>query len=811
MFATSRPLSGGPHMHIPPGERLPGHEMNVAPPHMAVPNGQPAEHKGVCKRCRQEVTSHHRRKKGADGEYEHETNPDGKCNLSIAMQQYQVNVVPKSNTASSGHSKGSGDTMIASAPSEDRGRCCNCMQPVTTSQPRMKFANGTYAHEIGPDGRCNTSFAAPPGPQMGSPPQAPLPNQNQMHMQRQAPGSALLQPLQSNAPLDPAMPNKNQLHMQRQAPGSAPLQPLSSNAPLDPAMPNKNQLHMQRQAPGSAPLQALQPNAVPRQPVPVKGQLRAPQPNTGGESRGDCFFCRAQVTTDHERVKVADGSYAHKQCSEAQGPLPGQYRPGHAEAQGALPRQYQSGHIEAQGALPRQYQSGHTDPFVSRRVEFLDTHTAQQMNGYSFAQGIVGVRASFLTDFIQRCGGAENLQGMTCYDVNEAHVKPSTRSMAVSVTKKMYLSPEAGWRNKVGKAQTIVSFSWQYPFLMVASTVASYVKRNVASLGQDPVIWMDLFSVNQHEIDTLPPEWFQVAHPENIKEIGSVTMMFAPSHSPSTFTRAWCVLEALSALLGSVPFAIAFSAEEESRLVNTVINDHRQLKTMVENSVKPIRSATCGRVGETNKIVAQANEITRSKIFEAIEREGYEGEKLVTALLELTKDAVTSALRQIAMQEDADMAKRGNLLKALGHIHLDEGMLAASIHMLELAVQTLTDASGKERRDTLAAMATLAEAYGKMGRFSEQHFLCEQVAFGAGNAFGKFHKQTLVAKCSAAVALGNTGRLEDALREQQSILQMKQDFLGADSEEVLASMFRVHPAILPTKCFPRMLRCGGRS
>lgn len=413
------------------------------------------------------------------------------------------------------------------------------------------------------------------------------------------------------------------------------------------------------------------------------------------------------------------------------------------------------------------------------------------MNGYSFAQGIVGVRASFLTDFIQRCGGAENLQGMTCYDVNEAHVKPSTRSMAVSVTKKMYLSPEAGWRNKVGKAQTIVSFSWQYPFLMVASTVASYVKRNVASLGQDPVIWMDLFSVNQHEIDTLPPEWFQVAHPENIKEIGSVTMMFAPSHSPSTFTRAWCVLEALSALLGSVPFAIAFSAEEESRLVNTVINDHRQLKTMVENSVKPIRSATCGRVGETNKIVAQANEITRSKIFEAIEREGYEGEKLVTALLELTKDAVTSALRQIAMQEDADMAKRGNLLKALGHIHLDEGMLAASIHMLELAVQTLTDASGKERRDTLAAMATLAEAYGKMGRFSEQHFLCEQVAFGAGNAFGKFHKQTLVAKCSAAVALGNTGRLEDALREQQSILQMKQDFLGADSEEVLASMFRV--------------------
>jgi len=186
-------------------------------------NTPPIEVKGVCCRCKQQILNVHARLKRPDGTYEHPTDPSGRCSV-VVNQLYRDNsdVLPapgqanfpgqlsntggqpaqgqRSNTGgqpaqgqlynTGGHPaqgqlyntggypaqgqlyKTGGDGM----PVEVKGTCSLCRQPVTSLQRRTKQPDGSYAHERGPDGKCNVNHAQTPAaapPHAISPPAAP--------------------------------------------------------------------------------------------------------------------------------------------------------------------------------------------------------------------------------------------------------------------------------------------------------------------------------------------------------------------------------------------------------------------------------------------------------------------------------------------------------------------------------------------------------------------------------------------------------------------------------------------------------------
>eukprot|EP00961_Rhodomonas_salina_P226042 3055899-Rhodomonas_salina.1 len=135
------------------------------------PMGQGA--KGVCPRCGTPVLGDQPRERTPDGVYWHQKNPDGSCRFSHGGRPPMggpmspprpslndsgyinyvpppgVNPVPQAPYGALQESRDGGST-----PALVKGICRKCRTPVSNTQARTRLYDGTYAHQVGPDGLC---------------------------------------------------------------------------------------------------------------------------------------------------------------------------------------------------------------------------------------------------------------------------------------------------------------------------------------------------------------------------------------------------------------------------------------------------------------------------------------------------------------------------------------------------------------------------------------------------------------------------------------------------------------------------------
>lgn len=186
-----------------------------------------------------------------------------------------------------------------------------------------------------------------------------------------------------------------------------------------------------------------------------------------------------------------------------------------------------------------------------------------------------GVLLSVLVEFVTKCGGRHQLQGLSTRQVVEKFVKPMTATTGMSYCEQLQ---EDNKSNAVGGANVFISHSWDDEFLMVMDAVhnhfqtspgsgndlssgtqfrrSSYFKTEVGAGPRLVIVWMDVFCINHHA----PPVSLQdersgqgaMWSPLDVLWCqGFPTILLVmPSWTVATvLTRSWCLLEIYQSLL----------------------------------------------------------------------------------------------------------------------------------------------------------------------------------------------------------------------------------------------------------------------
>jgi hypothetical protein len=135
-----------------------------------------------------------------------------------------------------------------------------------------------------------------------------------------------------------------------------------------------------------------------------------------------------------------------------------------------------------------------------------------------------------IQDFYDRCGSKDVLEGLTTAQVCDFFVKPITENCQNSFCGML----EAQNLPAVGKATVFISHVWKYLFLDVIHALEYHFRDQ-----PDIVIWIDLFSSNQHQAVDVDFSWWCTTFKSALKEIGHTVMVLAPWRDPILLTRAW--------------------------------------------------------------------------------------------------------------------------------------------------------------------------------------------------------------------------------------------------------------------------------
>mmetsp|Transcript_6555 Transcript_6555/g.7131 ORF Transcript_6555/g.7131 Transcript_6555/m.7131 type:complete len:312 (+) Transcript_6555:89-1024(+) len=156
-----------------------------------------------------------------------------------------------------------------------------------------------------------------------------------------------------------------------------------------------------------------------------------------------------------------------------------------------------------------------------------------------------GVKLSFLEHFIDKCGGLARFEGKTTGDVVKSFILRSTENFQSSYCD--YLARD-GNDCFTGKANVFISHAWSDSFLELYNKLldkANYRER----LSKNPnlqyewknelIVWIDIFSMNQHSEEIRNADWLKTTFANAIKEIGFTLFIF----TPKSITRMWCIWE----------------------------------------------------------------------------------------------------------------------------------------------------------------------------------------------------------------------------------------------------------------------------
>ena len=152
----------------------------------------------------------------------------------------------------------------------------------------------------------------------------------------------------------------------------------------------------------------------------------------------------------------------------------------------------------------------------------VQTMTIATQNRQSFSKE--GMKLSSLQLFIDEIGGRSVLEGLPTIDIIDLYVKPLTIHTKSSYC--AYLKTRDN--NAVGEAHVFVCHTWKYKFLDLLDTLQSHFRDNT-----EVIIWLDLFSYNQHSDIGLDCE-------SVIEQFNYIVFLTSPWNCSLPLIRSYC-------------------------------------------------------------------------------------------------------------------------------------------------------------------------------------------------------------------------------------------------------------------------------
>jgi len=120
-----------------------------------------------------------------------------------------------------------------------------------------------------------------------------------------------------------------------------------------------------------------------------------------------------------------------------------------------------------------------------------------------------------------------------------------------------------------------------------------------------------------------------------------------------------------------------------------------------------------------------------------------------------------------------------------------DGIIAACLPFLSMAVEICTNLFGAEDRRTLISVGYLADVYLFLGRFEEALWLNEQLVESMKTMLGLENPDTLSCMHQLTATYSSLGRLKEAVELSQKVLELRQRILGMDHLDTFLSMNRL--------------------
>jgi hypothetical protein len=179
-----------------------------------------------------------------------------------------------------------------------------------------------------------------------------------------------------------------------------------------------------------------------------------------------------------------------------------------------------------------------------------------------------GVKISYIVGpFIEVLGGIGAIRGLTTEQVCQQKIKPLTlksKSLYCAILKNQ------GHPAYVERADALISHARSYLFEDFLSALKWKLRNE-----PDAAIWLDLFSINQHEPIDWTFEWLSTTFKSNVAQIGRTIMVMSPWDNPLPYTRSWCVFEDYCSTESGGVFEIAMSKTDEKQFLQDIQDDTR--------------------------------------------------------------------------------------------------------------------------------------------------------------------------------------------------------------------------------------------
>jgi hypothetical protein len=222
----------------------------------------------------------------------------------------------------------------------------------------------------------------------------------------------------------------------------------------------------------------------------------------------------------------------------------------------------------------------------------------------------IGVKLQFLKEFYRWAGEeiktdkgeTRSIDSMETREIVAKVIAPKTNAIKASFCE--YLQ-STGRLDVVKEANVFVSHAWGYNFKEVIDSLDVYFAEDIKD-GKEVIIWMDIFSNNQHTIgDNEFPWWVEnfshllVGDPKTGSEgIGRMVLVLLPQwgenkktkekvwQCPVALTRIWCLYEIYCSTLnnGACSFDIAMKIEDQETMLALLKKDpSRTLLSIVQS------------------------------------------------------------------------------------------------------------------------------------------------------------------------------------------------------------------------------------
>lgn len=302
----------------------------------------------------------------------------------------------------------------------------------------------------------------------------------------------------------------------------------------------------------------------------------------------------------------------------------------------------------------------------------------------------LGVKLSFIDEFIEFCDGKSRFEDLTTTDVCENFVKPITNDAKCSFCELLEHSNHPA----VGIASIFVSHAWQYKFLEVIEALKYHFRDNM-----DTVVWFDLFSNNQHKAISLNFEWWSGTFRSAIAQFGHTVMVLAPWNNPIPLTRAWCLFEIYCTIDTGSKFEIALNQEQQKLFFEDMIHFGDMKINEMLATIK-VENSKCFHKEDKVRIFAA---VEQSVGFGQVNAMIFE--RLREWVVAITMKALSEAIAKHNEYEEIQ------LKNTLAVLYNHQGKYEEAERLYEECLQKRRVIQGPNHQETLIAINDLANLY----------------------------------------------------------------------------------------------------